>query len=357
MSVTTAPESRDDVRLWRKDLNLVCLIRHHPVARYFALAFGITWSSILLIVMPTGIPEHSADIARLPPLVFLAMIAGTSISTIVLTGIVDGQEGYRTLFSRLVRFPVDLRWYGALLIAPALLVAILSMLSLISLEFLPGIITARDKQGVLAFAPAAGLAAGLFEELGWTGFATPRILSRRSYLATALLIGVPWAIWHDLAGYWGGADRYGSLYLPDLLLWLVALPAYRFLIIWVYDHTGSLLLAILMHASFTGSQGFLGPTLFVAGNDVLWYGSSRFAVARRRDCRSNRSHTRGPPTAPGSGDSQVRPLSFYRRSRLIRNPQAATRTMKGPVSWPSHAPIDVPTTVASTASATAVSNI
>jgi hypothetical protein len=47
--------------------------------------------------------------------------------------------------------------------------------------------------------------------------------------------------------------------------------------VWVYDHTGSLLLGMLMHASFTASQGLLGPAVFVAANDVLWYGI--FAVA------------------------------------------------------------------------------
>jgi hypothetical protein len=29
----------------------------------------------------------------------------------------------------------------------------------------------------------------MFEELGWLGFARPRVLARHSYLATALMIG------------------------------------------------------------------------------------------------------------------------------------------------------------------------
>jgi uncharacterized protein len=199
------------------------------------------------------------------------MIAGPAISSIVLTGVVDGKQGYRTLVSRLVRFRGNPRWYVALLITPFLLGTILGLLSLISPAFVPGIVGAEDKRGLLAIALAAGLGAAIFEELGWTGFGTPRVLARHSYLATALLIGIPWAIWHDLASYWGGAEKYGALYLPDLLLWALALPAYRFLIIWVYDHIDSLLLAMLMHASFTASQALLGPVAFVATNDVLWY--------------------------------------------------------------------------------------
>ena len=40
-----------------------------------------------------------------------------------------------------------------------------------------------------AMAIAAGLSAGLFEELGWTGFAIPR-LRRSGIVATGLMVGV-----------------------------------------------------------------------------------------------------------------------------------------------------------------------
>jgi membrane protease YdiL (CAAX protease family) len=257
-------------------MSLTIVIRRYTAAAYFALAFGIAWGGILLIVAPTGIPGRAADVAHLVPLVFLAMIAGPSISSLAMTGLVDGTAGYRDLVARLGRWRVGLRWYAALLIAPLLLLAILGALSLASPAFLPGIVTTQDKVALVAFALVAGLGAGTFEELGWSGFAAPRLLARHGYLAAALLIGIPWAIWHSFADYWGGAG-YGALYLPHILLWVVALPAYRVLILWVYDHTGSLPLAMLMHASFTGSQGVLGPSPMVPGNDVLWY--AIFAVS------------------------------------------------------------------------------
>jgi membrane protease YdiL (CAAX protease family) len=58
-----------------------------------------------------------------------------------------------------------------------------------------------------------GLGAGIFEELGRSGFSTPRLLAWHAYLATALLIGLPWAIWHVLGDYLGGAG-YGSSTCP-----------------------------------------------------------------------------------------------------------------------------------------------
>ena len=48
----------------------------------------------------------------------------------------------------------------------------------------------------LGLALAVGIASDLFEELGWTGFATPRLLARHGCLAAGLGLGVLWATWH-----------------------------------------------------------------------------------------------------------------------------------------------------------------
>jgi uncharacterized protein len=47
---------------------------------------------------------------------------------------------------------------------------------------------------------------------------------------------------------------------------------YRVLMTWVYHHTGSLLVAILMHAAFTGGQILLEPTRTSHLQNLLWWG-------------------------------------------------------------------------------------
>jgi membrane protease YdiL (CAAX protease family) len=96
---------------------------------------------------------------------------------------------------------------------------------------------------------------GIFEELGWTGFATPTLLRRMRYgvLATGLIVGVLWGVVHLPVYYWGASgDLSGALLLAvvaaNVLAWF---PAYRVLMVWVYDRTESLLLAMLMHGSAT----------------------------------------------------------------------------------------------------------
>jgi hypothetical protein len=58
------------------------------------------------------------------------------------------------------------------------------------------------------------------------------------------------------------------LFLPQFLFYVGVLPAYRVLMVWVYDRTGSLLVAMLMHASLTASTLILGP-LAVSGVPLL----------------------------------------------------------------------------------------
>jgi membrane protease YdiL (CAAX protease family) len=103
--------------------------------------------------------------------------------------------------------------------------------------------------------------AGLFEETGWTGFALPRLQARYSPLASGLILGTLWAIWHGMADFWGNIATLGLLWLPNFVAyWLVPLTAYRILIVWVHKNTNSLLAAQLMHAFYTGTLIAVTPS-------------------------------------------------------------------------------------------------
>ena len=72
-------------------------------------------------------------------------------------------------------------------------------------DILPGIFTSTDKASFLLFGIAVGLGAGFFEELGWTGFAVPRLRRRYGVLTTGLIVGVLWGAWHFLVVVWVSA--------------------------------------------------------------------------------------------------------------------------------------------------------
>jgi hypothetical protein len=78
-------------------------------------------------------------------------------------------------------------------------------------------------------------------------------------VSTALLVGVLWGTWH--LPLFRDADSFsGALPLVLLLVQLFAwLPAYRVLLVRIYDRTGSVLMAALMHASLIATQLVLRP--------------------------------------------------------------------------------------------------
>jgi uncharacterized protein len=267
-----------------------------PVLTYYILTFAVSWGGVLLVVGgPDGIPGAPGQFETLILSASLALVAGPTLAGLLMTGLVGGRAGYRDLLSRLLRWRVGARWYAAaLLAAPLLMMAIPLALALLFPEFLPRIFPAADKAPILVLAVVAGLMAGIFEELGWTGFAIPRLRLRYGILATGLLVGFLWGAWHLLVNTWSSGSPAGGL-SPALLLHSVIfsmgiLPPYRVLMVWVYDRTGdSLLLAMLMHFSLTAGNVIFVPaasgTVLVAWSLVLavalWVVVGAVAAANR----------------------------------------------------------------------------
>lgn len=249
--------------------------RRTALLAYFAAAFAISWTGVALVATRTGFPATGAQQPTTRALGFLAMLAGPTVASITLTAFVSGAKGLRELAMRVGR-PPGAGWYAALFIAPVLLALTLGSLSFASAQYLPAFVSG-EAPSIAVTALVGGLGAGFFEELGWTGFATPRLLAGYGWFRAGLLLGIPWAAWHALGDYWGGAATYGSLWLPHMLEWVVALAAFRILMTWAYFHTRSLPLGMLLHASFTGSQLLLWPNGASPRAELLWYGL--FAVA------------------------------------------------------------------------------
>ena len=217
------------------------------------------------MVGPDGIPGTEKQIDTLVLFVLLALFAGPSLAGVVLTGLVDGRSGFRDLRSRVTKWRVEASWYAvAILSAPLLLTVIVLALSLLSPQFLPGILAMSDKVTFLVISIAFGLIGGGFlEELGWTGFVLPKLRHRYGAFHSGLIMGILWGVWHLLITLWMSGTSSGvfslAIFLPGMLFHVVSLTAYRVLMIWVYDRTGSLFVAMLMHASLSASRRILNP--------------------------------------------------------------------------------------------------
>lgn len=239
------------------------ILTRHPLPAYFVLAFAISWLGALAVVAPSLL--RSQPVSKFSGiLMFPVMMLGPSLAGIAMTAAVDGREGLRSLWSRMRYIRVPVRWYAALLIPPAIIFLVLSSLE----TFVSPVYSPNHFFLGISF----GLVAGFFEEIGWMGFAFPRMRRPDNALAPAALLGVLWAIWHMPAvDHLGTATPHGPYWLRYFLAFAAAMTAMRVLIAWVYTNTRSVGMAQLLHASSTGALVALSPPRVMAGQEVSWY--------------------------------------------------------------------------------------
>src|SRR5919109_683112 len=147
------------------------LIRRHPLVTFFTLAYGLTWLGAIPYVLG-------------------------ALNVAAATG---GREGTKRLLLRLLRWRVGAKWYAMALLLPigVTLGAAWANVLLGAPDPTAGILAALPSAlPVFAFLLVFPLSGAFGEELGWRGFALPRLLARRSPLATSLLLGVLVAGWH-----------------------------------------------------------------------------------------------------------------------------------------------------------------
>jgi len=230
------------------------------VPGYFALTFAISWSGALVVVAPHLL--HGQPVPKLAGiLMFPVMLLGPVFSGVLFSAI-DG-AGVRALFRR-ITLPFPPRWLTVLLVPPALIAAVLGILTLmISRVYAPN-------NFVLGL--SFGIAAGFLEEIGWTGYAFPAMKQRQNAFRASILLGILWSLWHlPVIDYLGTATPHGSAWTAYFLAFAAAMTAMRVIICWVYANTGSLLLAQLLHTVSTGSLVVLSPPRVGATQEAGWY--------------------------------------------------------------------------------------
>src|SRR5678815_731715 len=265
---------------------MIMLCKKHPLLTYYFVTFLISWGGVVLVSGgPAGISSKPGDVPFLS--LYFITVAGPILASLLLTGLYNGKKGYRELFSRLFKWRVSARWYAvALFAAPLSVFTALFALTLISPVFMPGIFSSGNNPVALAFGLPGdnkiilslfvlglGLFNGFVEEVGWTGFATPKLQLNHRLVASGLNLGMMWGLWHLLANFIGSAEAAGAVPLPLYLLVMLFsfLPPFRILMVWVYEHPGSLLIGVLMHASLDAFWILSMPVAITGGERMIWY--------------------------------------------------------------------------------------
>ena len=219
---------------------LSSVVKQHPLITFFVLAYALSWSLESQLVF---LGDSVSDTQSL----VLVLLASNvpSVVAIVLTAIVLGRESVRKLLGRLLIWRVDPRWYLVVVGPAALTGGVVGLNALLGGPALSVDVSLLTAMIMLALSIFPGSALG--EEIGWRGYALPRLQAGRSALNASLILGVIWALWHLPLYFTGQAFRSLSLFAP----FVVATIALSVILTWVYNSTGgSLLLVVLIHATF-----------------------------------------------------------------------------------------------------------
>ena len=248
MTIRVAPHRDDRVRV----RSIAEIIRAHPLAAFFALAYAVSWGILLVLYGAMRAPATSV--------IFVQTLGPTIAARIVLTAI-GGDPAYRAMRRGGRMWRVGLRWYAiAILGLPAVCLGAVAVLpggADALRAAAPGAMAAT-----FAFYLVLGFFSGpLFEEPGWRGFALPRLELAHGPLVGTLILGVLWGAWHlpqflvpEWAAQNGGSDL-GTI-AAFLLLVLTLSP----LLTWVYNRTGSLWMAMVTHAGINASLSIVPAT-------------------------------------------------------------------------------------------------
>ena len=220
--------------------------RRWPITTFYLLTLAISW--------PLGL---------LPP--------GPSIAAIAVAALIDGRGEVGALLRRVTVWRVGVRWYLIALLGPVALLAAAAAVNVlagaqVSTE---GPLVDWLELGKLFGVQVVGVIAGAWEELGWRGFALPRLLKTVSPLTASLGVGVLWAAWHI------------PLFISGELPWAdaVAIVVLSVLFTAVFVRTQqSVLIAFLMHAAFNAAGG-IAILLFQGADRVQMYWSMTAVTA------------------------------------------------------------------------------
>jgi len=189
-------------------------VRRYPVVAFTILAMVLGGGTVYLVVQGV-LPAGAA----------LASALSASVAGVIMTAVADGSDGLR-----LIRPSLDNVTPG--------------------FELLPMFI-------------GFFIVAGLGQELGWTGFLTPRLQARYSALTSSAIRAVLGGLWHlplllysrfQLAAladfpYAGWIAQKGFLTAIGTLVLMFLVP-WSIIYVWMFNNTrGSLLLVAVLHGS------------------------------------------------------------------------------------------------------------
>lgn len=238
------------------------MLGHRPVVSFFVLAYAFSWCAYTPAIIAY------AQTASVPSALLLLSVVGNFgplVAAIVLTYLIGGRAALGELAARLRRWRVGWPWYVIALSWEAVHLLVMSGLARLVTGRMPAFPDGYPIIAAPVIFAVIFITAGLAEEVGWRGFALPRLQARWSPLVSSCMLGLVWALWH-LPGAFLPNTAHTGRSAVEWLWYIAGTIAITVFITWVFNGTkGSVLLTMLLHTASNTTQAYLPSDVVVAG--------------------------------------------------------------------------------------------
>lgn len=260
-------------------------MKRHPVVWFYVLAFALTWLGWLPLIMGSyGFTGFLFPVLRAS---LLLAALGPTLAALVVVWAVHGKEHLAPWFRSLWRWRAGATWWAVAVILPALLLLLGKAFTFTLKLPLSGEEARSADVGLLIPLLVVALLSNPWEEVGWRGFALPRLQKQYSALISTLIVGVLWVLWHLPLFFW--PENPMSQY--SFPVWSISLIATAFTYTWLYNSSGgSVAVVSLYHvllntyqAVITGVSlvAILMANVVVAGMLIIAFGAEHLARRER----------------------------------------------------------------------------
>lgn len=215
-----------------------------PLFQFFLLAFALMWVCFFTVAL--GPIPAGAVLGQ--SLVLLGAFA-PSLAALLVTARTEGRRGVGTLLRGVIKWRVAARWYLFAASYTVIVKLTVAALHRVAVGAWPRF--DAEPHYIVPFAILFSTPFQAGEEIGWRGYALPRLAEHFGLSRASVLLGVIWGCWHLPQFFIREADTYQQ----SFWVFVLGVTALSVILAWLWQRTGgSLLLTMLLHAAWNNSK-------------------------------------------------------------------------------------------------------
>jgi uncharacterized protein len=240
-------------------------MRDKPLILFFVIAFAMAW-----ILMGLPVAQNYGLLAEVLPLELLLVLGSwvPNIAAFIVIGFVIKQKGgIKALLKGWLKWKMHPGWY-LLAFSPVIFGIVTIWVYQWIYGYSPSTEFFADPAAFIGLLVLITITGAMGEELGWRGFALPRLQLRMNALSASILLGLIWALWHLplwFAGLGFEAIPYRAYMLIGVSFSVMVTAACN-------SSGGSLLIATLFHL-------FLNVSVNMIENEAFTILAAVFVIA------------------------------------------------------------------------------